>query len=358
VTAPVTLQPGQGAFPASDAVLLSDPTTALWGWLPNRDSRPVLTIEPGQTVTVDTVSHEGIHSDQGRDPVEFFARYGIDRADVLDDAIAFARSALPHHPRFDGPHVVTGPIAVAGAMPGDLLRVDMLTLTPRVSYGIVSSRHGKGALPGELPVPPSVSTLCRVRDECGVIDGGAHDITFPLRPFLGIVAVAPDTSERVHSVPPGAYGGNLDLALLTEGSTLYLPVQVPGALLSVGDPHYAQGDGEVALTAFEAPLRATMRLSLVPAGEVKARFGDLAGPYAETPDFLVPVGLDIDLNVAVQQATRAALSLLTHRFGVPTQTAYAYLSAAADLSVTQVVDQVKGAHFRIPRAHFSEWAGE
>jgi acetamidase/formamidase len=358
MTAPVVLQPGQGPFPQADAVLLSDPTTALWGWLPNRDSRPVLTVEPGQTVTVDTVSHEGIHTDQGRDPVAFFARHGIERAGVLDDAIAIAGSALRHDPRVDGPHIVTGPIAVAGAMPGDLLRVDMLTLTPRVSYGIVSSRHGKGALTGELPVAPTVSTLCRVRDGFGVIDGGAHEITFPLRPFLGIVAVAPDTSERVHSVPPGAHGGNLDLSLLVEGSTLFLPVRVPGALLSVGDPHYAQGDGEVALTAFEAPLRATMRLSLVPAAEVAGRFGDLAGPYAETPDYLVPIGLDVDLDVAVQHATRAALALLTRRFGVPTQTAYAYLSAAADLSVTQVVDQVKGAHFRIPRAHFAAWAGQ
>ncbi|MCU1676998.1 MAG: amdA [Frankiales bacterium] len=355
MTDSVCLQPGQGHVPESDALLLSDPATTRWGWLPNRDSRPVLTITPGQTVTVDTVSHEGIHTDQGRDPIAFFGRYGIDARDVLDDAIAIARSSLRHDPRVDGAHIVTGPIAVAGALPGDLLRIDMLALTPRVSYGIVSSRHGRGALPGELPETPTVSTLCRVRDGNGVIDGGAHEITFPLRPFLGIVAVAPDTSDRVHSVPPGAHGGNIDLALLTEGSSLFLPVRVPEALLSVGDPHYAQGDGEVALTAFEAPLRATMRVSVVPAAHVAARFGELVGPYAETPDYLVPMGLDADLDVAVQHATRAALSVLTRRFGLPKQTAYAYLSAAADLSVTQVVDLVKGAHFRIPRAHFAAW---
>jgi acetamidase/formamidase len=349
------LEPGDGPRTPPEVLLTSDPATVHWGWLPNRSSRPVLRVEPGATVTIDTVSHEGILADQGRDPVAFFGRYGVDPSLVLDDAIAIAASRRSNDHAVDGPHIVTGPIAVEGARPGDVLRVDMVRLTPRTAYGIVSNRHGRGTLP-ELPGgPPVVSTFCRTANGDGLIAAGAHDIVFPLRPFLGIVGVAADTDEPVHSVPPGRHGGNLDLALLTAGATLYLPVQVPDALLYVGDPHFAQGDGEVALTAFEAPLRATLRVDVVPAGEARDRFGPLAAPFAETPELLVPMGLDADLDVAVQHATRAALRLLEHRFGIDTATAYAYLSAAADVSVTQVVDRVKGAHIRIPRRHFAAW---
>ncbi|MDQ1681089.1 MAG: hypothetical protein QOI42_1948 [Frankiaceae bacterium] len=351
----VALQSGAGPYPTADHVLGSDLGSISWGWLPNRSSRPVLRVAPGDTVTIDTVSHEGILADQGRDPVAFFGRYGVDRSLVLDDAIAIAASGRANDQRVDGPHIVTGPIAVDGARPGDVLRVDMVQLTPRTAYGIVSNRHGRGTLP-ELPGGPAVvSTFCRAADGDGLIAAGRHDIAFPLRPFLGIVGVAADTDDPVHSVPPGRHGGNIDLALLTEGATLYLPVQVPDALLYVGDPHFAQGDGEVALTAFEAPLRATLRVGVVPADEARDRFGPLAAPFAETPELLVPMGLDADLDVAVQQATRAALRMLEHRFGIDTATAYAYLSAAADVSVTQVVDRVKGAHIRIPRRHFAAW---
>jgi acetamidase/formamidase len=177
-------------------------------------------------------------------------------------------------------------------------------------------------------------------------------VSFPLRPFLGIMGVAVPGSVRPHSVPPGRHGGNIDIRLLTVGSTLYLPVQVPGALAYVGDPHFAQGDGEVALTALEASLRATLRFDVIPAAAAAASFGELAGPVAETAEYLVPTGLDESLDVALMNCVRAALGLLQVRYGMDQGQAYAYLSAATDFDISQVVDLVKGVHARIRKADF------
>ena len=175
---------------------------------------------------------------------------------------------------------------------------------------------------------------------------------FPLQPFLGIMGVAVAGDERPHSVPPGSHGGNIDINLLTVGSALYLPVQVPGALAYVGDPHFAQGDGEVALTAMEASLRVTIRFDVVTQADAIASFGALVGPLAETAEFLVPTGLDADLDEAVRKCVRAAIDLLAARYGMDRTLAYAYLSAATDFNISQVVDIVKGVHARIRVSDF------
>ena len=242
-------------------------------------------------------------------------------------------------------------------MPGDLLAITVLETTPRVPYGVISNRHGRGALAGELRAgPENVSVFATVRRRnvgcLPAVDGGERLIEFPLAPFLGIMGVAVAGDERPHSVPPGAHGGNIDINLLQVGSTLYLPVQVPGALAYVGDPHFAQGDGEVALTALEASLRVTLRFDVVPAVEALARFGPFEGPLVETPEYLVPTGLDKDLDEAVRKCVRAALGLLQARWGLDEHLAYAYLSAATDINISQVVDQVCGAHARIRVADF------
>ena len=137
-----------------------------------------------------------------------------------------------------------------------------------------------------------------------LVDGGPAAVTFPLAPFLGTMGVAVAGEDRPHSVPPGAHGGNIDIKLLTEGSVLYLPVQVPGALAYVGDPHFAQGDGEVALTALEASLRATLRFDVVPRAEALAEFGEVLGPLVRTDEYLVPTGLDPAPPVCRPVATR------------------------------------------------------
>ncbi len=349
------LQPGLGPI-RSSVYLPADPAAVLWGRLPCEADPPVLTVEPGAEVTIDTISHEGIHEDQGRDPVAFFGRFGVPPENVLTDAAALAASGYRRDPAVDGPHVVTGPIAVTGTMPGDLLKITVLETLPRVPYGVVSNRHGKGALPGEYPVEGDiVSVFAGVDGDQGTMPrvlGGEHSVRFPLHPFLGIMGVAVRGDVRPHSVPPGPFGGNIDINLLTVGASLYLPVQVAGALAYVGDPHFAQGDGEVALTAMEASLRVTLRFDLVKRADAVAAFGEIVGPLAETAEFLVPTGLDQDLDVAVKNCVRAAIALLRARFGMDAEHAYAYLSAATDFDISQVVDIVKGVHARIRVSDF------
>jgi len=320
----------------------------------------VLRIEPRATVTIDTVSHEGVLEDQGKDPLLFFTGHGVPADQVLEDAIGIART-LSRDVMADGPHVVTGPLHIEGAEVGDLLKITVENLLPRVPYGVISNRHGKGALVGELPRGEhnvSVFTPVESRPEglVGVlplVEGGDRMVEFPLAPFLGTMGVAVSGDERPHSVPPGTHGGNIDINLLTEGAVLYLPVQVPGALAYVGDPHFAQGDGEVALTALEASLRATLRFEVVPRAEALAEFGEVAGPLVRTAEYLVPTGLDPDLGEAMRRCVRAALTLLQARYGMAEHLAYAYLSAATDFDISQVVDIVCGVHARIRLADFA-----
>lgn len=283
---------------------------------------------------------------------------------MLTDAIDIAHHGLGHSPD-DGPHVVTGPIALDGAEPGDVLAVEVLRLERRAPYGVISARHGYGALPGEMPDPGRpgpVSVFCEVDDQgpvaCGVIPFGAgRRARFALAPFLGIMGVAVDTTDPVPSVPPGPHGGNLDVNLLGTRSRLYLPVQVPGALFYVGDPHFAQGDGEVSLTALEAPLRATLRLDVLKGAAASRATGVLREPFAETDDHWIVIGLHEDLDEAMRKAVRSALAFLSSTTGPPTlgmdpHLAYAYLSAAADFEVSQVVDSVKGVHCLIRKSDF------
>ncbi|PTT13703.1 acetamidase [Microbacterium sp. HMWF026] len=353
------LQPHSGPIPG-DHYLPATPATVLWGRLPCASDAAVLEIASGESVTFDTVSHEGVLDDQGKDPRAFFGAHGVPVDEVLDDAVEIAAS-VSRDPFADGPHVVVGPVRVAGARPGDLLKITVDTLVPRVPYGVISNRHGKGALPGELPrTEHNVSVFASVEERAGalfgtlpVVEGGAPVVAFPLAPFLGTMGVAVAGDERPHSVPPGTHGGNIDINLLVEGTTLFLPVQVEGAMAYVGDPHFAQGDGEVALTALEASLRATLRFEVIPADAARAAFGDVTGPLVRTPEFLVPTGMDPDLDAAMRACVRAALALMNGRWGMDEHLAYAYLSAATDFDISQVVDIVSGVHARIREADFA-----
>lgn len=368
---PRVLQPGEGR--STGRYVASTPDTIRWGHLPNATSDPVLRVPSGTVVTFDTVSHEGILEDQGRDPVQYFASKGVAEGDVLRDAQAIAGSPIEHDFAADGPHVVTGPIFVDDAAPGDVLQIDVVGLVPRAPYGVISSRHGKGALPGEYPEGPApsseasaqrpelyrnVSTFTPVRRIRGadraVLPAGRMQAEFPIDPFMGVMGVAMDTSERVNSVPPTVAGGNLDIRDLTVGSKLYLPVLVPGARFFVGDPHYRQGDGEVALTALEAPLRGSFRLTVLKRGSagIPGNRETLETPFGETADYWLPVGLDVDLDEAMKQAVRESIEFLHGEFDMPRAVAYAYLSAATDYAVTQVVDKTKGVHARIRKDEF------
>jgi acetamidase/formamidase len=356
--AAMILQTGD-AIPDDAAYLPSTLDHVLWGRLPCAADEPVLSVDPGAELIIDTISHEGILEDQGRDPRAYFEAYDVEG--VLDDAVALAASDYPRTVGVDGPHVTTGPIEVRGARVGDLLAISVLETTPRVPYGVISNRHGRGALPGEYPLDGDIfSVFARVDERDGravgrlpLVPGGEATVAFDLHPFLGIMGVAVAGDVRAHSVPPGPHGGNIDINLLTVGSTLYLPVQAEGALAYVGDPHFAQGDGEVSLNAMEASLRVRLGFDVIAREDAVATFGELAGPLAETSEFLVPTGMDEDLDLAMQNCVRAAIALLQARFGMDPRHAYAYLSAATDFDISQVVDIVKGVHARIRKSDFA-----
>jgi acetamidase/formamidase len=394
------LQPGRGPIHGTH-YLPSRTDEVRWGYVPSTSAEPVLRIASGETVTVDTVSHEGILEDQGRDPVEWFAAHGVPESSVLADAIAVAAGYARAERDFDvdGPHVVTGPIFIDGAEPGDVLKIETLSALARVPYGVVSSRHGKGALArqagGGAPdgitvdevMPPvgtdgrdtgdpeqygNVSVFTPVRRRRGVASGvlpagDAGDVAFPLDPFMGIMGVAfadvdALVAPELNSIPPTLGGGNIDINLLAVDSAFYLPVYAEGALFYTGDPHMAMGDGEVALTAMEGSLRATFRLTVCKPGSGDAPSVAFGYPFAETDDAWIPIGLSdpdgsqneqiSDLDIAMRRAVVNALDFLEHDLGMDRAVAYAYLSAAADFEVSQVVDRTVGVHGSITKSHF------
>ena len=169
------------------------------------------------------------------------------------------------------------------------------------------------------------------------------------------MGVAPNSNEPVHSVPPHFHGGNIDIKDLGVGATLYLPVFVSGGLFYTGDPHMAQGDGEVALTALEQSIRATFRLTLIrnniagtPAGA-----GTLLQPFGETEDFWITMGFDRDLDEAMKKTVRESIRFLEEKLGMDRAVALAYLSAATDFNISQVVDGNKGIHALIRKKDFA-----
>ena len=234
-------------------------------------------------------------------------------------------------------HALTGPVAVAGADPGDVLTVDLPDFEHHgygVSY-VYPGQSGAGLLPDEFP-----DAYCYGWD---LDDGVAQfeaGIEVPMAPFPGNLGVAPEESGAHSTVPPRNVGGNLDVKHLTAGSTLYLPVEVTGALFSIGDCHAAQGDGEVCITGIEAPMDATVRLRLVE--------GDLDAPTFETTGPFTPTGQDERMYVTtgisdgLMEACRVAISrMLDHletERGLTREQAYVLASVAVDLKVNQVVD--------------------
>ncbi|WP_114699960.1 acetamidase/formamidase family protein [Psychrobacter proteolyticus] len=349
--------------------------TITWGYLPNRDASPVMSVASGSVVTFDTVSHEGLLEDQGRDAEKYFKSKGVKNDFILDEAKTITKSKLKHDFDKDGPHIVTGPIEIKGAQPGDILKVEVINVEPRVPYGVISNRHGKGALAGEFPKKAkqdnaseahperygNVSVFTPIEKNAkGEYEGilktdSGKSIRFPLSPFMGLMGVAANTSERVHSVPPAMYGGNIDINELGTGATVYYPVQVAGALFYTGDSHFAQGDGEVALTALEASARATFKFTLLKAGKDKIPGKEIVQPLAENAEFWITPGLDEDLDEAMKKSTREAIRFLNQEYGIDEAIAYAYLSAATDFEVSQVVDKTKGIHAKIRKADFKEF---
>ncbi|GAB4378976.1 MAG: acetamidase/formamidase family protein [Elainellaceae cyanobacterium] len=326
----------------------SVPENVIWGELFKPDSAPILTVQSGDRIVMETVSHEGILPDQG-DTVEFLTAGGVAQEDILPDQMTVKATVEKSGP---GPHVITGPIYVEGAEPGDVLEIKTVSIDYRVPYGVISNRHGRGSLPGEYPEngAPIYTKVIPIDAErqVGIFrpSNGLPDIEMPLKPFMGLMGVVPANEEdAVNSVPPGLYGGNIDIKHLGVGSSLYLPVQVPGALFYSGDPHCAQGNGEVALTAIECSLTPTFELTL---------HKDMAldTPMGETESAWYAIGLDEDLDEAMKKSVREYLRIANEEYGLTKPDALLFGSAAIDFEVSQVVDIVKGIHGVIPKEMF------
>ena len=320
--------------------VMSKPENIIWGELFKPDSKPILQVKSGDRIVMQTVSHEGILQDQG-DTVEFLTKAGITKDKILPDQLNIKANVKKTGP---GPHVITGPIFVEGAEPGDVLEIKTIKIDYRAPYGVISNRHSKGSLPSEYPendapIYTKVIPIDSVR-KVGIFrpSNGRPNVEIPLKPFMGIMGVVPANQEdAVNSVPPGIYGGNLDIKHIGEGTSLYLPVQVPGALFYSGDPHCAQGNGEVALTAIECSLTPTFEL-------VVHKDMKLETPMAQTPEAWLAIGLDKDLDEAMKKSVRESLRIIEEKYGMTKQDALLLGSAAIDFEVSQVVDIVKGIH--------------
>jgi len=316
------------AFPAlAQHTIHVTPSTVQWGFF-SADAKPVLTVKSGETVTIDTIC--GIP--------EMLEQLGA----VTDDPIREMKEMYSKvKDRGPGPHFLTGPVAIEGAMPGDVLEVEILEIRLRSPYGWMMIQPDLGALPEEFPYQRK--KLVPLDGEKKVAEF-APGIRIPIRPFFGNLGVAPPMG-RLNSAPPSYNAGNLDNKWLVAGTKVYIPVQVPGALFSVGDGHAAQGDGEVCITAIETNLTGVFRFTV--RKDMKLRW-----PRAETPTHFITMGLHQNLDEAARRATKEMIDYLMTERGLTRDDAYMLISAGVDLHVTQVVDGTKGVHATLPKAIF------
>jgi acetamidase/formamidase len=322
------------ASEAAEFTLMPSPQTVHIGHFA-ANVKPVLSIESGDIVTIETASMlpPSVVEQSGVVPASAIPQYQYDITREVKD-------------RGPAPHVLTGPIEVKGAAPGDTLEVRILDIQLAHDFGFNRQRPYTGALPDEFTMFWSrIIPIDRQAKTAQIAPG----VVVPVdRPFFGTMGVAPDiTLGRISSGPPGVHTGNLDNKDLIAGTTLFMPIHVAGALFSVGDAHAAQGHGEVDLTAIETGLRG--RFQFVVRKDMK-----LLWPRGETPTHWMVMGLNADLDEAMKIAVRETIDFITKRFPHLTrEEAYMIASVATDYHVTQVVDGVKGVHGMIPKAIFT-----
>ena len=348
----------------ADHLLRSRPENLTWGWFPI-DARPVLTVQSGQTVRIDTISHHG--STQDEEPVAFLGGFGVKPEEVLQDVRDFwaSRKGRPREGR-GGAHVLTGPVAVAGAEPGDMLEIQIVSLNTRVPYGVNTTGPASGVFgttyPGTRPADTPIDMPAGTRHvlRTSVVNGRevvlfSDRIRVPVAPFMGIMAVAPENpvvgqpgvtiAGVQNSTPPGPYGGNMDLKDLTAGSTLYLPVFHRGALFYTGDPHGVQGHGEVSGNALEQSVSGVFRFVLHKGTTIK-------GPRGETPTHYMLMGIDLDLDRALRLAVNEVIAFLVAERGLTPSQAFSLASIAVDFQIAEAVDQTQLVVGKIPKSLF------
>ena len=304
-------------------VVDASPETCHWGYFDAARS-PVLTVESGAEVTIRTVS--------GAPEVLPGAGFHIP-----PELLAIHAAGPPPLPG----HILTGPVAVDGARPGDVLQVDILQVQLRQDWGYNVIRPLAGTLPDDFTETHlTILPLDAARGIAALPWG--QDL--PLAPFFGVMGVAPPPGwGRISTIEPRKHGGNLDNKELVAGTTLYLPVHTDGALFSCGDGHGAQGDGEVCVTAIETALEGRFRLTL-------RRDLTLDYPQAETTTHVITMGMAPSLDRCAEIALRHMIDLITSRTNLTRAQAYMLCSLAADLRITQTVNREKGAHMMLPKS--------
>jgi acetamidase/formamidase len=319
------------AHPPKTHRLEATPATVAYGYYWS-DARPVLRIDSGDIIDVDTLLTN--------------TPAGLAKAGVPDDKIQASLKTIVAEVTGDrrgpGGHILTGPVYVEGAEPGDVLEVKILSIDLPIDYGYNGC---SGYLPEncETGLPSKIITLDRQKMTAEFLPG----IVIPLKPFYGSIGIAPAPElGRVSSNPPGRHAGNLDNRELIAGSTLYIPVFAPGALFEIGDGHAAQGDGEVDQTAIETSLRG--RLQLTVRKDMKLKW-----PRAETPTDYISMATDPDLVVATKTAIQEMVDFLVSEKKLTRHEAYQLVSIAGNVAVTQLVDKPNvGVHVRLPKSIF------
>ncbi len=306
------------------------PRTVHWGYYDGGLS-PVLTIASGDIVRLETLIARGLDRLllAGAPEDEIPDRLKVVEREVTDRGV--------------GAHPMTGPIYVEDAEPGDVVEIRIQGFEFLHPFGVSYFPPGSGTLPDDFPY--TRLRLTRFDPQTGKVDF-APGITLELAPFFGSIGVGPaPILGRINTNPPGHHVGNLDNKDLVAGSSLFIPVHVPGALISFGDGHALQGDGEVALTALETSLRGTVQILL-------HKDRTLTRPRAETPTHFITMGLHPDLDEAARMATREMIDFLVNEKGLERGDAYILCSLAMDLAVTQLVDGTKGVHGKISKSIF------
>jgi acetamidase/formamidase len=304
------------------------PGTVHWGYF-DAALKPLVTVDSGDTVTISTVS--GLASQMPR-------AGGFTIPQALTAIQQTVQQKLPGH-------ICTGPVEVRGAKAGQVLEVRIKAIDLHYDWGYNMIRPLAGALPDDFKTPTLIHIPLDMERKVGKLPWG---LELPLAPFFGVMAVAPlPTWGMVSTLPPRRNGGNLDNKELVAGTTLYLPIQVDGALFSVGDGHGAQGDGEVCITAIETGLIGTFELHARPDMS-------LEWPLAETPTHMITMAFDPDLDDCVVIALRQMIDLVVERAGITREQAYTLCSLAADLRVTQVVNGNKGIHVMLDKKYLAK----
>lgn len=320
-------------------LLRSTPQTVVWGHI-CAGVAPALRIASGETVRIDTVSHQGLMK---QDPTQYFGEMGVSLQQVLQDGVDIYRNVKRREGA--GSHVLTGPIYVDGAMPGDMLEVRVLDIEFRVPYGVNSSGRGSGVLPELLETPAPKLIRLDLERRVALFSPG---VEVPLAPFMGIMAVAPPPDRSpVSTKPPGPWGGNIDFRHLITGATLYLPVFNSGAQFFTGDGHGAQGDGEVNGTAIEISLAPTLQFIVH-----KHAGRNMNWPRAEDAVHHYTMGMDPDLDIALKLAVEETVKFFRKEHALSAADAYALASLNVDFRIGEAVNNVKMVYGAIPKRLF------